>query len=91
MKRAALLLLLCGCTSITTTQTETRVGTNTAVRLTRVRICSFLDSSAKVSKLRTIGTEKSQGMGIGEAATEASSSNAVQIFINGAKIAEKVP
>lgn len=80
-------LLLSGCTSINTHQTESL--TNGMIRTTKVSILSFFDSSAKVSKLRTTGTDKTQGVGIGEASTEASGSNVVNIIIQGGQIATK--
>jgi hypothetical protein len=84
----AVLYFGCGCTSITTVQTET--ATNGTIKVTRTGIRSFFDSSAKVKNLRTTFTDKSQGIGIGEAATESSGTNVVQVMVNGAKIAERV-
>ena len=63
-------LLLCGCTSISTSQSETDGKTTKTTTLT---IMSLFDSSAKVKSLRLTGTEKSQGVGLGEASTEANS------------------
>lgn len=75
-KILACLLLLSGCTSIRTEQSESDGKTT---KTTTLSITSFFDSSAKVSKLRLTGTDKSQGVGLGEASTESSGSNVVGI------------
>lgn len=71
------LLILAGCTSIKTTQVETDGKTS---KTTTVSITSFADSTAKVNKLRTTATDKTQGMSLGEASTEASSSNVINVI-----------
>lgn len=74
----AFILLWCsGCTSIYTKQSE---SDGKITKSTEVRIQSFFDSSAKVSKLRASTTDKSQSSSIGEAATEASGTNTVDLL-----------
>ena len=78
-------LLVSGCTSITTEQTESN-----GIRTTKVSISSFMDSAAKVNKLRTTGTEKTQSVSMTDAGTESSGSNVVTIAIHGLNTAAKL-
>ena len=83
-------LLLCGCASFHTKQTEYNPTNGLPVKSTAVSIRSFFDSHNDVTKLRTTFTDKSQGIGVGAISENTSGSNVVSILVNGAKVAEKV-
>lgn len=74
MKKLLLLLLLSGCSTFHTTQTE--YGTNgLPSKSTEVRITSLFDAHSDVTKLRTTFTDKSQGIGVGTISENVSSTN----------------
>lgn len=69
----SVLILLCGCSTFHTTQTEFTNGL--PAKRTDVFIRNFFDSHSDVTKLRTTFTDKSQGIGVGSIQENTSSTN----------------
>ena len=67
-------LLLSGCGTFRSTQTET--APDGTVRTTKLFARTFFDSSSSLAKLRASTTDKTQGMTIGSLTQDSSGTNA---------------
>lgn len=74
---AALAVVLTGCTTVQTTQTETDLEGYT--RTTTFKARSFFDSKNELARAHTTMTDKTQGVTVAGLTTEASGSNAVSL------------
>ncbi len=74
----ALAVLLMGCASVVTEQTETDAEGYT--RHTKFKARTFWDSKNELTKARTTMTDKSQGVAVSGLEQEASGTNAVNLI-----------
>jgi hypothetical protein len=66
---------LCGCSVLSTTQTESPEG----VRKTKTRALTFFDSKSELAKLKTTNTEKTQSVSVSGLTQESSGTNATAL------------
>jgi hypothetical protein len=78
-----LLVLLAGCSTFTTTQTDKRTnektGETTTV-ITHARSTTFFDSKSNLAKWKATQSEKSQGAEVGGLAQESNGTNVTQLI-----------
>lgn len=78
-----ILLILSGCASFTTIQTDERTNEKTGEKTkitTRAASWTFFDSKSTLAKWKATQSEKSQGAEVGGLAQETSGTNAVAVL-----------
>lgn len=74
-------VLLSGCASFSTTQIdESDAKTGSRKITTKIKTRTFFDSKSELAKLKATTTDKSQSVGVGSLAQEASGTNVTRII-----------